>query len=567
MCCHYDVLEVPRDADEEVLKKAYRKAALKSHPDKNPDDPDAAKQKFQLVQQAYEVLSDPQERAWYDSHREAILRGGLGEKVDIEGIDLFQYFSSSCYKGFTDADDDFYSVYRHVFDELAKEDMEFYDGDDSDFEYPSFGKADSEACEWQSFYGFYSAYCTPRSYAWEDKYDTRQAENRRVGRLMDKENRKIRDPLRKERNDLVRTLVGFVRKRDKRVEAYSKFLEEKSALNAAKTEAMRQRHLIERKQMLAEAEEARQQKQGLDGMTDLEAELQILEGQYSSQEEEEDTEDDLYCVACDKEFKKKKAFENHENSKKHLANVALLKELMEEEETASSSNVEDTQQCSDSYKDHEEENGKVEDVDLLNAGLNAEKDSDDNHEDFEPDAMTGEAKKKVKKKGRKNAQNHFANICSEDTPRNDDSSAEADGALGDVPPPAHVTDDADWSEKMKKGKNKKGKKKAEVKVDAAVDDAAASPADEMSLTETNSEESKQQRTAKKCKGKVEREDVAVEAAALDEEDKKCAVCKATFQSKNKLFNHLSNTGHATHIAKEAAGVPNRNSDKKRGKRK
>jgi hypothetical protein len=40
-----------------------------------------------------------QERAWYDNHREAILRGGLGEKVEEEGIDLFQYFSTSCYSG------------------------------------------------------------------------------------------------------------------------------------------------------------------------------------------------------------------------------------------------------------------------------------------------------------------------------------------------------------------------------------------------------------------------------------------------------------------------------------
>jgi hypothetical protein len=41
-----------------------------------------------------------QERAWYDNHREAILRGGLGEKVEEDGIDLFQYFSTSCYSGF-----------------------------------------------------------------------------------------------------------------------------------------------------------------------------------------------------------------------------------------------------------------------------------------------------------------------------------------------------------------------------------------------------------------------------------------------------------------------------------
>lgn len=45
---------------------AYRKLALKFHPDKNLDNIDAAKEQFLLVQQAYDVLSDPQERAWYE---------------------------------------------------------------------------------------------------------------------------------------------------------------------------------------------------------------------------------------------------------------------------------------------------------------------------------------------------------------------------------------------------------------------------------------------------------------------------------------------------------------------
>ena len=44
--------------------------------DKNPDNAEETIEQFRLVQQAYEVLSDPQERAWYDKHREAILKGG-----------------------------------------------------------------------------------------------------------------------------------------------------------------------------------------------------------------------------------------------------------------------------------------------------------------------------------------------------------------------------------------------------------------------------------------------------------------------------------------------------------
>jgi DnaJ family protein A protein 5 len=68
-----------------------------------------------------------------------------------------------------------------------------------------------------AFYGFWQSFSTRKSYAWMDEYDTRHAENRRVVRAMEKENKKVRDKARKERNEQVRALVEFVRKRDKRV--------------------------------------------------------------------------------------------------------------------------------------------------------------------------------------------------------------------------------------------------------------------------------------------------------------------------------------------------------------
>lgn len=64
MKCHYEVLDVERDAPASEIKKAYRRMALQWHPDKNLDNLQEAKEQFQLVQNAYEVLSDPQERAW-----------------------------------------------------------------------------------------------------------------------------------------------------------------------------------------------------------------------------------------------------------------------------------------------------------------------------------------------------------------------------------------------------------------------------------------------------------------------------------------------------------------------
>ncbi|KAH6626196.1 DnaJ domain-containing protein [Chaetomium sp. MPI-SDFR-AT-0129] len=73
----YDQLNISPSASQDEVKKAYRKAALKWHPDKNKDNPDAA-EKFKECSQAYEILSDPAQRKSYDQYGlEYILRGGV----------------------------------------------------------------------------------------------------------------------------------------------------------------------------------------------------------------------------------------------------------------------------------------------------------------------------------------------------------------------------------------------------------------------------------------------------------------------------------------------------------
>ncbi len=76
---YYKILRVDRKASDDELKKQYRKLALKFHPDKNPDNPEAAEKKFADVANAYEVLSDPDKRRRYDlGGEEALKSGGQG---------------------------------------------------------------------------------------------------------------------------------------------------------------------------------------------------------------------------------------------------------------------------------------------------------------------------------------------------------------------------------------------------------------------------------------------------------------------------------------------------------
>lgn len=73
---YYKVLEVPRDANADTIKKAYRKQALRWHPDKNQDNKVAAEEKFKDIAEAYDVLSDPQKKAVFDQYGEEGLKGG-----------------------------------------------------------------------------------------------------------------------------------------------------------------------------------------------------------------------------------------------------------------------------------------------------------------------------------------------------------------------------------------------------------------------------------------------------------------------------------------------------------
>ncbi|NWU98559.1 DJC21 protein, partial [Upupa epops] len=511
MKCHYQVLGVKRDAGEEELKRAYRRLALRWHPDKNLDNAEEAAEQFKLIQAAYDVLSDPQERAWYDNHREALLKGGVDGDYQDDSLDLLHYFTVSCYSGYGDDEKGFFTVYRQVFENIAKEEVEYMTQEDVE-EFPTFGYSQSDYdTVVHPFYAYWQSFCTQKNFAWKEEYDTRQASNRWEKRAMEKENKKTRDKARKERNELVRQLVAFIRKRDKRVQAHRKLVEEQNAEKTRKAEEFR------RQQKLKQAKLAEQYKeQSWIAMSDLERELQEMEAQYEKEfgdgsedelEEEEtkgiedklndETEeaefvDGLYCPACDKWLKTEKAMKNHEKSKKHREMVAVLRQQLEEEEEKFP-------------------------VSLGDANVAHSKDKEE-REDM--------PKQKLSKKQRKKQKTM---MTYEDS--SDKSADEESGTQKEVP---SVDKDSGLSEEL------------------VNDCQRCVESEDANATEVISQENEVKNEVKsstKPKGKKAK-DVKKSAKASSEHPTTsevsihCVTCNCSFPSRNKLFEHLKATGHA-----------------------
>eukprot|EP01084_Bolivina_argentea_P249977 418643_1 len=259
--CLYDILNVSRNANNDELKSAYRQQAKEWHPDRNINNINEATQRFKEINEAYEILSDKHERAWYDAHRDEILRGidinnnnnNNDNNNDDPYINLMAYFNPFIYTSFDDNDiNSYYTIYNNLFlriielEKLSKKKT------------PLFGNSKLSFDKLNEFYSFWEIFESRRSFQFVIKYNLNDATNRKMRKLMHKENRTLINTKRKQWEESIMRLISFIKKRDPRWRNYKIYLEKQkfeqeqkiTEYNNEIEQIMKEQQKIEMKQQL-----------------------------------------------------------------------------------------------------------------------------------------------------------------------------------------------------------------------------------------------------------------------------------------------------------------------------
>lgn len=237
--CLYEVLGIERRATSDEVRAAYKKLAMQFHPDKNHGNVEEAAVKFKEVQGAYQTLMDPEERSWYDSHRESILRGDSEGTCAPDEVNVFDYMTMRCFKGFTDGEGGFFAVYGKLFATLREEESAY---DAKARAWPSFGTADTPFDKGVSeFYRFWRNFSSYKTFTWMDEVRLSDIADRNTRRFCDREQTKERAAAKRDYTAAVVHVANIVYKRDPRVKVEL----DRQAAEAATKQAEREKRELE----------------------------------------------------------------------------------------------------------------------------------------------------------------------------------------------------------------------------------------------------------------------------------------------------------------------------------
>ena len=509
---------------------------MELHPDRNYGNIEETTRLFAEVQSAYEVLSDLQERAWYDSHRDAI----LGNEAEVSGgtfehnvrltsaEDLMRIFGKFAGKvDLSDSSTGFYSVLRDTFATLAREEALACEWEDLDcVVYPSFGNANDDHDDVvKPFYTAWSSFVTAKSFSWKDVYRYPDAPDRRIRRLMEKENKRFRGEGIREFNDAVRSLVAFVRKRDPRFKPNTQ------------SEADRQKTL--RDAVAAQAARSRAANQAKSTPAESVPDWMMSQEAYDDGESDESgapPDEHVECVVCKKSFKSEKQYEAHEKSKKHVRAIQQLRRQMEKE------NI-----IFELQKDNNVIEARPTEVETQNISC----------------VLTDGSAKEFNEASEEQSKSNHTALRTSGSDQVDDDQAEIviQATLRPKDRPELNSDD-DPSSSSSSDDEYANRSKVEsrildeVKADDSHQNVSSLDVDVDGVS-TALAADHQTMPPKLGKAKVKRAKKAAQKAvrvASSDTEFKCAACQAGFPSKTRLFNHIKDLGHAQQISEAAKGA-------------
>lgn len=592
--CYYETLNIGRTADAEEIKRAFRKLALEWHPDKNAHRLEEATERFKLIQAAHAVVSDPNERAWYDLHSADILAGGSAGMSGSAGggraggvaaqlVNVFSLFSSAAFSGFGDDGTGFYAVFRGAFAAISLEEIRFAPpGVPPPPSAPSFEGAGATAAAVNAFYAHWVDVKSVMHFSWLDAGNPSDQPNRFARRAMERENETLRRAGRRERTEQLRALVAFVRRRDRRLisiaaEARRATDAKEAARRAAAEAAAAERRLARENARAAAAHEPDEHVGAfrfaeVDDADERPRKNGVLAGApvVATAVDSDGDVDDLACVFCGKSFKSAAAYDNHARSKRHLKAVEAHEMFMQE--SAGSQGASAAQRM---------------------AGAEVHHAGDDYREDSEgSESMSGSGSDNDSVGGN-GAVPNFDNRCVGERNGNAVSGAQAeasfaeklsadvaginlDGAAPAAPaaPPPRATDlslnrrrtsdsdDSDAARAKRKPNKTELRRAARAAARAPGPDGVsriANPVDpDVALRRIDPEAIRAGAKGKPLAAFIASHDgldLAKGAAARMEQligDSVCSVCGEVCASRNKLFLHIKKTGHASAAGGEDA---------------
>lgn len=402
----------------------------------------------------------------------------------------------------------FYGGLRDFFGQLAKEEELACRWDNMDpVEYPDFGLKDDDYNDVvRPFYAAWNGFATRKSYSWKDQYRPSDAPDRRVRRLMEKENRGLREEAIRKYNDAVRSLVAFVRKRDPRYQENQKSEEDRQKIlrDAAAAQSARSRA-------------AREAKLGeIDGsiVPEWAKSTRVDDGEGDLSTDGETEQQEIECVVCRKKFKSEAQYEAHEKSKKHIKLLKQLQRDMREQDLHIDDVNTDKQASPNSLNEpifSSDENVAIASDSLLG--------EDDNHLHRQKADMIGLEK-------RLNGDNRADRTSSSEWEQSSHGKDE---------------DNVPRSEEVRGRFADPASEDLAALLKATVNDDTASASDTDVPGVARLGKAKQKR-AKRAAQKHDGEKGSIGT------DLRCAMCQAGFPSKTKLFNHIKDKGHAAPVA-------------------